>query len=82
MVAGAQGSALDPSTTVAFPGNKPPVEWQGFGAKMGLDATKPMTSHEHVFTRVKIPGEMDVDLEEVVAARGAAALTGTPLAES
>lgn len=80
VIAGAQGSALDPSTTVAFPGNKPPVEWQGYGAKMGLDATKPLSSHEHVFTRVRIPGEREVDLGAFVAATGAAALVGTPLA--
>ncbi len=80
VIAGAQGSALDPSTTVVFPGNKPPVEWQGYGAKMGLDATKPLSSHEHVFTRVRIPGEREVDLGAVVAATGAAALVGTPLA--
>ncbi|AUN95206.1 UbiD family decarboxylase [Pseudazoarcus pumilus] len=81
VVAGAQGSALDPSTTVAFDGNKPPPHWQGFGAKMGLDATKPLTSSEHVFTRVRIPGEFEVDLDEVVSATGTDALTGTPLAE-
>ena len=79
VIAGAQGSALDPSTTVGFPGNKPSPEWQGYGAKMGLDATKPLTSAEHVFTRVRIPGEREVDLARVVAATGAAALVGTPL---
>ncbi len=82
VITGAQGSALDPSTTVAFPGNKPALEWQGYGAKMGLDATKPLVSSEHVFTRVRIPGEREVDLESVVAATGAAALAGTPLADA
>ena len=79
VIAGAQGSSLDPSTTTLFPGNKPPPHWQGYGAKMGLDATKPLQSAEHVFTRVRIPGERDVDLEAVVARRGVAALDGTPL---
>ena len=79
VIAGAQGSALDPSTTVGFAGNKPSPEWQGYGAKMGLDATKPLASAEHVFTRVRIPGERDVDLAQLVAATGAAALVGTPL---
>jgi 2,5-furandicarboxylate decarboxylase 1 len=79
VVAGAQGSALDPSTTVPFPGNKPPPHLQGTSAKMGLDATRPMSSSEHVFTRVRIPGERDVDLAAAVAATGAAALAGTPL---
>ncbi len=82
VIAGAQGSALDPSTTVAFAGNKPPVEWQGFGAKMGLDATKPLVSSEHVFTRVRIPGEREVDLATVVIATGDAALAGTPLEQA
>ena len=80
VVAGAQGSALDPSTTIAFAGNKPPLEWQGFGAKMGLDATRPLSSSEHVFTRVRIPGEDEVDLAAVIVATGPDALTGTPLA--
>lgn len=79
VIAGAQGSALDPSTTVGFAGNKPSPEWQGYGAKMGLDATKPLASAEHVFTRVRIPGEREVDLAHAVAATGTAALVGTPL---
>ena len=79
VVAGAQGSALDPSTTIDFPGNKPPLEWQGFGAKMGLDATRPMSSSGHVFTRVRIPGESEIDLAAVIAATGPDALAGTPL---
>ena len=79
VIAGAQASALDPSTTIGFPDNNPPVEWQGFGAKMGLDATRPIASTGHVFTRVRIPGEREVDLDAVVAATGIAALVGTPL---
>lgn len=82
VIAGAQGSALDPSTTVGFPDNNPPVEWQGYGAKMGLDATKPIASSGHVFTRVRIPGECDVDLDAVVASTGVSALVGTPLANT
>jgi 2,5-furandicarboxylate decarboxylase 1 len=65
VVADAQGSALDPSTTVRFSqwhGEKPPPRLQGMSAKMGLDATKPLESAEHVFTRVRIPGEQEVDL--------------------
>ena len=38
---------------------------------------KPLTSAEHVFTRVRIPGEREVDLARVVAATGIAALVGT-----
>lgn len=81
VVSGAQGSALDPSTTIGFPDNKPPIAMQGFSAKMGLDATKPITSSEHVFTRVRIPGEREVDLDAVILASGPAALDGTPLAD-
>ena len=65
VVTEAQGSPLDPSTTVRFihsHGGKPPVHLQGMSAKMGLDATKPLESAEHVFTRVRIPGEREVDL--------------------
>ncbi len=79
VIQGAQGSALDPSTTVGFEGNKPPVNWQGFGDKMGLDATKPLESAGHVFTRVRIPGEREVDLDRVIQATGHAALADTPL---
>lgn len=67
VVSGAQGSVLDPSTTLDFPpGEVPPPHEQGIGAKMGLDATKPVKYHEHVFTKVKVPGEDSVDLEAVV----------------
>lgn len=49
LVGGAQGSILDPSTD------------EGVGAKMGLDATRPLHYEEHRFTRVRIPGEDEVD---------------------
>jgi 2,5-furandicarboxylate decarboxylase 1 len=65
VVSDAQGSVLDPSTTVRFAqshGGKPPPHLQGVSAKMGLDATRPLESAEHVFTRVRIPGEREVDL--------------------
>ena len=60
VIAGAQGSVLDPSTTVGqeFGENSaPPSHVQGISAKMGLDATKPVVYHEHVFTKVRVPGE-------------------------
>ncbi|WP_442593084.1 UbiD family decarboxylase [Parapusillimonas sp. JC17] len=70
VIAGAQGSVLDPSTTL-YHGGRDTAELelhqQGMSAKMGLDATRPVRYHEHVFTKVMIPGEMDVDLSiEVV----------------
>ncbi len=69
VIAGAQGSVLDPSTTVGqdYPdGGAPPAHLQGLSAKMGLDATRPVVYHEHVFTKVRVPGEADVDLRQEV----------------
>ena len=40
-----QGSKLDPSTR------------DGVGAKMGLDATKPLDAEEMKFKRIRVPGE-------------------------
>lgn len=59
VVAGALGSILDPSTD------------DGISAKMGLDATKPLEYAEHVFTKVRIPGEEAVDPAKVIDAGGA-----------
>ena len=69
VIQGAQGSALDPSTTVGQDfgdGIAPPPHLQGLSAKMGLDATKPVVYHEHVFTKVRVPGENEVDLGAVI----------------
>lgn len=66
VVSGAQGSVLDPSTTVGMEmpnGEPPPAHMQGISAKMGIDATRPVVYHEHVFTKVKVPGEDTVDLK-------------------
>ena len=65
VVGGAQGSLLDPSTTVGQPDDAPP-HLQGISAKMGLDATRPVVYPEHVFTRVRIPGYDRVDLDALV----------------
>lgn len=65
VIAGAQGSVLDPSTTVGLEfdeGTAPPAHLQGMSAKMGLDATRPVFYHEHVFTKVRVPGEDEIDL--------------------
>ena len=65
VIPGAQGSVLDPSTTVGWDyadGETAPAHQQGISAKMGLDATRPVAYHEHVFTKVRVPGEDDVDL--------------------
>ncbi|MGE0873453.1 MAG: UbiD family decarboxylase [Burkholderiales bacterium] len=74
VVAGAQGSALDPSTTVAFAGRAIPPHLQGISAKMGLDATRPMHYDAHVYTTVRIPGEEAVDPAAVVNPRHGLAL--------
>lgn len=50
VVTESQGSKLDPSTR------------DGVGAKMGLDATKPLRAPEMVFKRIRVPGEDTVDL--------------------
>jgi 2,5-furandicarboxylate decarboxylase 1 len=69
VVSGAQGSILDPSTTVGFAGDAGdiPIHMQGISAKMGLDATRPVKYEGHVFTKVKVPGEDEVDLDAVLA---------------
>ena len=68
VIAGAQGSVLDPSTTVGqdFTDGAPPAHLQGLSAKMGLDATRPVVYHEHVFTKVRVPGEEDIDLHAAI----------------
>lgn len=73
VVAGAQGSVLDPSTTVGLPAGDDPaaLRHQGISAKMGLDATRPVVFEAHVFTRVRIPGEETVDLARDVRELGA-----------
>lgn len=72
VIAGAQGSVLDPSTTKrSFSKTAdavPPPHEQGVSAKMGMDATRPVQYHEHVFTRVRVPGEDTLDLDDMLAA--------------
>ena len=54
IVAESQGSKLDPSTR------------NGVGAKMGLDATKPLAAAEMVFKRIRVPGEEKIDVAEIL----------------
>ena len=49
-----QGSKLDPSNR------------DGVGAKMGMDATKPLKASEMTFKRIRVPGEEDIDVAEVL----------------
>ncbi len=67
VVAGAQGSPLDPSTTLTG-------RIDGMSAKMGLDATRPLKYEGHTFTRVRVPGEEAVDLEKDINASPQAVL--------
>ena len=53
-----QGSKLDPSTR------------GGVGAKMGLDATKPLSAPEMTFKRIGVPGEESVDVAALLATTG------------
>jgi 2,5-furandicarboxylate decarboxylase 1 len=51
VISGALGSKLDPSTD------------DGYGAKMGMDATVPIGAPEFRFTRIRVPGQNEIDLE-------------------
>jgi 2,5-furandicarboxylate decarboxylase 1 len=53
-----QGSKLDPSNR------------DGVGAKMGLDATKPLAAAEMTFKRIHVPGEEAIDVDEVLKRSG------------
>jgi 2,5-furandicarboxylate decarboxylase 1 len=59
IISESQGSKLDPSTH------------NGVGAKMGLDATKPLSAAEMTFKRIRVPGEENVDVEQVISQLGA-----------
>ena len=50
VVSGAQGSKLDPSSA------------DGISAKMGLDATKPLSTEPMAFKRIHVKGIENVDL--------------------
>ena len=44
----------------------------GDGAKMGMDATKPLDADEMKFKRIRVPGEEAIDLVKVLDATPAA----------
>ncbi|MFN3347641.1 UbiD family decarboxylase [Pseudorhodoplanes sp.] len=54
VVGESQGSKLDPSAR------------NGVGAKMGLDATKPLDAPEMKFKRIRVPGEESVDIGRIL----------------
>jgi 2,5-furandicarboxylate decarboxylase 1 len=54
IVPNSQGSKLDPSNR------------DGVGAKMGIDATKPLDAAEMVFKRIRVPGEETIDTEPLL----------------
>jgi 2,5-furandicarboxylate decarboxylase 1 len=49
-----QGSKLDPSNR------------NGVGAKMGIDATKPLDADEMVFKRIRVPGEERINVADTI----------------
>jgi 2,5-furandicarboxylate decarboxylase 1 len=53
-----QGSRLDPTNR------------DGVGAKMGMDATKPLNADAMTFKRIRVPGEETIDTAELL--KGAA----------
>ena len=55
VIENAQGSKLDPSND------------DGFGAKMGMDATKPIGADPFTYLKTYIPGEDSVDLDTVLS---------------
>jgi 2,5-furandicarboxylate decarboxylase 1 len=53
-----QGSKLDPSNR------------DGVGAKMGLDATKPLAASEMTYKRIRVPGEEAIEVAEILKRGG------------
>jgi 2,5-furandicarboxylate decarboxylase 1 len=53
-----QGSKLDPSNR------------DGVGAKMGIDATKPLAAPEMTFKRIYVPGEETIDVAGTIERGG------------
>jgi 2,5-furandicarboxylate decarboxylase 1 len=60
IVSGAQCSKLDPAAQ------------DGFGAKLGIDATKPVGADVMRFKRTHVPGEQNVDVERLLAMKAPA----------
>ncbi len=56
VVSNSEGSKLDPSTR------------DGIGAKMGLDATKPLAAGGLQFKRIRVPGEDNAALDQLLVA--------------
>lgn len=54
VISGSLGSKLDPSTD------------DGVGAKLGFDATRPLSAPEMRFKRIRVPGQEQIDLAAVV----------------
>jgi 2,5-furandicarboxylate decarboxylase 1 len=58
IVPNSQNSKLDPTTD------------DGFGAKMGIDATKPLSAPEMTFKRIRVPGEETIDVADTIKRAG------------
>lgn len=59
IVPNSQNSKLDPTTE------------DGVGAKMGIDATKPLAASEMTFKRIRVPGEEAIDVADTIKRSGA-----------
>lgn len=60
IISGAQCSKLDPAAV------------DGFGAKLGIDATKPVNADVMRFKRTHVPGEENVDVQALLATKAPA----------
>ncbi len=58
VVPNSQNSKLDPTTD------------DGCGAKMGIDATKPLSAAEMTFKRIRVPGEETIDVADTIRRAG------------
>jgi 2,5-furandicarboxylate decarboxylase 1 len=58
IIPNSQGSKLDPSNR------------DGVGAKMGIDATKPLEAGEMAFKRIRVPGEDAIDVAPLLRQTG------------
>jgi 2,5-furandicarboxylate decarboxylase 1 len=58
VVPNSQNSKLDPTTD------------DGWGSKMGIDATKPLSAPEMTFKRIRVPGEETIDVADTIRQAG------------
>ncbi len=64
--AGITGQQVDGVPIKIYSREKTIADCFKFRSKVGIDATKPLAYEGHVFTKVRIPGEESVDLNQVL----------------